>query len=172
MYVFRTTHKAEARTGDRAGKSARADKTPVAAKTGKPQRVAIAERTLQNEVADDMDSLLAHVSLDSSVNLEDFSLVQKSILNFGFPDIAHRSIDELERSDLDAEIVEILRNYEPRLIASTLRVTRDTSIDKSRLQIRYLIRSDLSCRPLDIPVEFIADVDVTTGKMHIGGVNL
>jgi hypothetical protein len=38
MYVFRTTHKAEARTGERAGKPARSDKTPVAAKTGKPQR--------------------------------------------------------------------------------------------------------------------------------------
>jgi type VI secretion system protein ImpF len=172
MFVFRATHKLDARSPGNVNRQllgSNEDAGVALIRSGKPQRVAIAERALQNEVADDMDSLLAHVSFDSSVSLENFSFVQKSILNFGFPDIANRSIDELERSDLDEEIAEILRLYEPRLIASTLRVARDTTIDKAVLQVRYIVRSDLSCRPLDLPVEFIADVDVTTGKIHIGG---
>jgi type VI secretion system protein ImpF len=171
MYVFRSTDKVAARTADPA-QSARAYSPASSGRGGtavRPQRVAIAERALQSEVADDMASLLSHVSFDSSINLTEFSYVQKSILNFGFPDIASRSIDELERADLDGEIGEILKIYEPRLIASTLRVARDASVDKSRLQIRYLVRSDLACRPLNIPVEFVADVDVTTGKIQLAG---
>jgi type VI secretion system protein ImpF len=171
MYVFRSTDKVSARTAELAHSARSYSPAPSdrGATAVKPQRVAIAERALQSEVADDMASLLSHVSLDSSVDLTDFAFVQKSILNFGFPDIANRSIDELERADLDGEICEILKIYEPRLIASTLRVARDASVDKSRLQIRYLVRSDLACRPLNIPVEFVADVDVTTGKIQLAG---
>jgi type VI secretion system protein ImpF len=161
MYVFRSTNR-RSHAGDQ--------DDAAGVRAGKPQRAPITERALQNEVADDLDALLSHVALGASINLADYPAVQGSILNFGFPDIAHRTIDELEGADLDAEITEVLSRYEPRLIAKTLRVVRDASIDKSSLQIRYFVRAELRCEPLDVPVEFIADVDVTTGKLHVGGV--
>ena len=42
--------------------------------------------------------------------------MRKSILNFGFPDIAHRSIDEISVNDVSHEIATVLMNYEPRLL--------------------------------------------------------
>lgn len=169
MYVFRSTDKAAAKSAGFPSRRQATNGTPQSTTSVKPQRVAITEQALQNEVVEDMSALLSHVSFDSSINISDFDLVQKSVLNYGFPDFANRSIDELERADLDGDIVQILKLFEPRLVGSTLRVTRDASIDKSQLQIRYFVRSDLMCRPLNIPVEFIADVDVASGKIHISG---
>ena len=40
-------------------------------------------------------------------------------------------------------------------------------IDPAELKIRYLVHADLLCEPLNVPVEFVADVEVTTGKVHI-----
>ncbi len=168
MFVFRAANAArdarEAKAGP--GSGARV----VAAgdvRTRAPQRVAVTEQTLRREVARDLEVLLNCVSMESSTDLTDFPAVRKSVLNYGFPDIAHRTIDELSAADLDQEIAEILRTFEPRLIASTIRVTRDKSVGDEELRIRYTVHSDLSCEPLNVPLQFFADVDVTTGNIQI-----
>ena len=40
-------------------------------------------------------------------------------------------------------------------------------VDASELQIRFLVRADLKCDPLNVPVEFVADVEVESGKVKI-----
>jgi len=107
------------------------------------------------------------VAMESTIDLTDFPAVRKSILNYGFPDIAHRTIDELEGAGLDAEIEAVLKLYEPRLVAASLRVRRDRNVDRDSLKIRYIVTSDLSCEPLNVPLEFMADIEVTTGKILI-----
>ena len=165
MYVFREAH----RKGD-AKTSARTDVgTSVAPKSRlrSLQRAAITEKALREELSLDLEALMNCVSMDSTVNLTDFPAVSKSILNFGFPDIAHRSIDELAASDIDSEIEAVLRRYEPRLVPGTVRVARDKNIDPAALKIRYLVHGDLMCEPLNVPIDFVADVEVNTGKFRI-----
>ena len=165
MYVFRSTHRAkDAKRPVLSDPSADGTSAPRARMS---QRVAITERALRDEVSRDIESLMNCVAMESTVDLTDFPEVAKSILNYGFPDIAHRSIDELAASDIDGEIVQVIRRFEPRLVASTVRVKRDTSVNSALMKIRYMVDGDLSCEPLNIPVQFIADVEVTTGKFHI-----
>src|SRR5262245_46718585 len=57
-------------------------------------RSAITEPTLRREVSRDLESLMNTIAMESSENLDSFAYVRKSILNYGLPDIAHRSIDE------------------------------------------------------------------------------
>jgi type VI secretion system protein ImpF len=105
--------------------------------------------------------------MESTQDLREFEHVRKSVLNFGFPDIAHRSIDELSLDDVKYEIATVLTSYEPRLVRNTVQVTRDHSVDAADLKVRFIVRADLFCEPLNVPVEFVADVEIDTGKIMI-----
>ncbi|WP_400770862.1 type VI secretion system baseplate subunit TssE [Methylosinus sporium] len=163
MHCFRTAHAAkDMRTNPAVGAWR---PTPTTSRAGR--RVAITESALKDEVAQHVEALLNCVAVDSTIDLERFPRARRSVLNYGFPSIARLTIDELERSGLESEIERTLRSYEPRLIAATLQVTRDRRVDPAELTIRYVVHAELASNPLPLPMEFIADVEVTTGKIQI-----
>ncbi|HEV2046185.1 MAG TPA: GPW/gp25 family protein, partial [Chthoniobacterales bacterium] len=166
MYMFRAAHKAK--------DAMKRPKWQEKVENGLPgtysraaQRVAITEATLRHEVTRDLEALMNCVSIDSTIDLSEFPMVKKSVVNYGFPDIAIRTIDELEVAGLEHDIEKVLCTHEPRLAATSLRIARDRRIDPVELKVRYVVHADLLCEPLNVPVEFIADVEVTTGKIHI-----
>jgi type VI secretion system protein ImpF len=130
-------------------------------------RVAITEPMLRREVARDLDALVNTIALESTQDLEPFEHARRSILNYGLPDIAHRSIDEITVSEIGPEIAASLMHFEPRLIRDTIKVQRDDQVDATELKVRFVVRADLACVPLNVPIEFVADVEVDTGKIVI-----
>jgi len=130
-------------------------------------RAAITEPKLRREIAIDLDGLVNTVNLASSVNLSAFEHVQRSILNHGFPDLANRSIDEHRVDLIREDMIAVLLGYEPRLIRESIAVERDDSLDRAELKVRFLVRADLNCEPLNVPVQFVADLELDTGKMAI-----
>lgn len=130
-------------------------------------RTAITEPVLRAEVARDLGMLMNTINLASIEDLSATPEVRRSILNFGIPDLAHRSLDEGGVGGVSNEIERALIDFEPRLLPQTIHATRDTSVKASDLQIRFHVRADLKCDPVNVPVEFIADVEVETGKVKI-----
>jgi type VI secretion system protein ImpF len=61
----------------------------------------------------------------------------------------------------------VLASHEPRLLRDTVQVTRDSSVDAADLKVRFIVRADLMCEPLNVPIEFVADVEIDTGKIMI-----
>ena len=49
----------------------------------------------------------------------------------------------------------------------SIQVARDSTVDKAELKIRFIVNAELSCEPLNVPVEFIADVEFDSGKILI-----
>jgi type VI secretion system protein ImpF len=107
------------------------------------------------------------VSMESDGEIDEFPEVRKSILNFGCPDIAHRTIDEARLSEIREELEAALMRYEPRLSRESISVSRDESVDRVELRIRYTVHADLFCNPVNVPVEFFADVECDTGKITV-----
>ena len=164
MYVFRSAHEAKDATkkvdlrneaGDRviAGRRLRA-------------RQAITESLLRREVSRDLEALLNTIALESTIDMSDFPYVRKSILNFGIPDVTRRTIDEVGVNDIPEEIRAAIIAYEPRLAAASLHIERDKRVDQAELKVRFIVRADLTCDPVHVPVEFIADV-IDTGKILV-----
>jgi len=164
MHVFRTAHEAKDakrfvdqrnEAGDRiiAGRRLRA-------------RQVITESMLRREVSRDLDALLNTIALDATVDMEHAPYVRKSILNFGIPDIAVRTIDENGVNEIPEEIKTAITNYEPRIAADSLRIARDNEVDSVELKIRFVIRAELVCHPVHVPVEFVADI-VEGGKIIV-----
>jgi type VI secretion system protein ImpF len=138
----------------------------LAGRRASPRHV-ITESLLRREVSQDLGALMNTVNLGSSIDLQEFPKVGHSILNYGIPDLAHRSIDEFTVDDIGREIAAALRDFEPRIVSDTIRVERDHTVRSEALKIRFVVRADLSCTPLDVPVEFVADIQVDTGKISI-----
>jgi type VI secretion system protein ImpF len=131
------------------------------------RRAVITESMLRREVALDLGALMNTIALGSTVDLSAYEHVQRSILNFGLPDIAHRTLGENASQAIPDEIRTALINFEPRLVASSIAVTRDESVDAMELKLRFTVRADLFCDPVNVPVEFMADVELDNGKIVI-----
>jgi type VI secretion system protein ImpF len=164
MHVFRAAHEAkDAKTTiDIRNQSG---ERVLAGRRLRPRHV-ITEPVLRREVYRDVDNLLNSIALESTIDMTDAPYARKSIINFGIPDIAHRTIDEAGVDDIPGEIKEALLNYEPRLAADSVRVTRDTSVDPAELKIRFIVRAELTCDPVHVPVEFVAEV-IEPGKIIV-----
>jgi len=164
MHVFRAAHEAkDARkkvdirneAGDRvlAGRRLRA-------------RQVITESVLRREVSRDLEALLNAIAIESTIDMTATPHARKSILNFGLPDVADRTIDENAVGDIPGEIMAAIVNFEPRLAANSLHVERDMDVDPAELKVRFLCRADLTCDPVHVPVEFVADV-IDAGKIIV-----
>lgn len=156
MHVFRAAHEAKdaakkvdlrTKAGDRiiAGRRLRARQT-------------ITEALLRREVSRDLDALLNTIALESTIDMSEAPDARKSILNFGIPDLTKRTIDEAGVNAIPEEIRAAIVNFEPRLAAASLHIERDTSVDIAELKVRFIVRADLTCDPVQAPVEFIADI--------------
>lgn len=130
-------------------------------------RVAITEPVLRAEVAKDLVSLMNTTNLESSQDLSAVPQVRSSILNYGIPDLVRRSIDEMKVENITKEIEQALTVYEPRLIAQSIRVERDRRVKIGELKVRFTVRADLRCDPVNVPLEFVADVELESGKIKV-----
>jgi type VI secretion system protein ImpF len=164
MHVFRTAH--EAKDAKRVIDQRNAAGERIIAGRRLRARQIINETMLRREVSRDLDVLLNTIALDTTVDMEHAPHVRKSILNFGLPDIALRTIDESSVDKIPDELRNAIANYEPRIAPGSLHIVRDEAIDPAELKIRFLIRGELVCHPLHVPVEFVADI-VESGKIVI-----
>jgi type VI secretion system protein ImpF len=164
MHVFRSAH--EAKDAKRAiDQRNEAGERIIAGRRLRARQV-ITETMLRREVARDLDALLNTIALDATVDLDHAPHVRKSILNFGFPDIALRTIDENRVDQIPDELRAAIANYEPRIATDSLHIARDKEVDPVELKIRFVIRGELVCHPVHVPVEFVADI-VESGKIVI-----
>jgi type VI secretion system protein ImpF len=166
MYAFRAAHAARDATKkidlrDEAGERIIAGRLSVA-------RTPISESLLRREVARDLDSLMNTIAFESAEDLSGLDQVRKSILNYGLPDIAHRSIDEHSVDDIENEIKKALMNFEPRLARDSIRASRDKAVGVEELKVRFLVQAVLYCEPVNVPVEFVADFELDSGSIKVG----
>ena len=130
-------------------------------------RMPISESGLRREVVRDLSNLMNTTNLAAALDLSEAPEVRGSILNYGFPDLAHRSIEENRTNDIAGEIEVALAEFEPRLASNSIQARRDETVNRDELRIRFLVRADLQCQPVNVPVEFVAEIEVDTGKIKI-----
>lgn len=130
-------------------------------------RAATGAVDLQRSVAHDIERLLNAVNFAADTDLGPFPQVRHSVLNHGFADIARLSIDEIGVEALAGEIGLALRRFEPRLAPDSITVQRDTTVDRAELRLRFVVRAEIEAEPLNLPVEFVADLERDTGRVKV-----
>ncbi len=130
-------------------------------------RAPISESELRKLVNSDLVALLNTTNFEAAEDLSSAPEVRSSVLNYGFPDLTHRSIDEAGVDSIAREIETALRAFEPRLAPGSIKARRDDAVTADTLRVRFLVSAELRVYPVNVPAEFVAEVEVDSGKIRI-----
>lgn len=168
MYAFRDA--ARARDARREERIMDATEARVLTERGSVRRRGANEVELKRNLDIDLTNLVNTVCLGSVIDLGEFPQVQRSILNFGVRDISHMTSEAVSASDLAANLRDALISHEPRLIPESLEVSLRSELDEVNQRIAFEVSAEMACRPVDIPLEFVAEIDVGSGKVRLSNI--
>jgi type VI secretion system protein ImpF len=89
------------------------------------------------------------------------------VLNYGFRDLSTVGVREIGSQEIVRSIRQSLLDHEPRLVPETVEVTLDKAEGDARQFLSFSIKADLMGDPVDIPMDFTADVDLGAGKLRM-----
>jgi type VI secretion system protein ImpF len=167
MSVFRRA--AESR--DARGKEVSSDSNPdrVLSNRSIERRDGADDQQLRVNLATDLASLLGTINLESAGDLQGLDHVRSSILNYGMQDMTRFSTSDIENTRLLRDIRKALIDHEPRLIPESVDVRLRSSSEDSRQMVAIDISAEMMAHPIDVPVEFVAELDVGSGKVSLSG---
>ena len=123
---------------------------------------------LRDCVRRDLAWLLNTTYLQATQPLDDHPLVAKSVLNFGLPDLAGRTASTLDAVSLEQAIRKVILDFEPRLVARTLRVK--LVVDDKQMNhnaMSFDIEAELWAQPLPLRLFLRTAVDLETGSIDV-----
>ncbi len=159
MQVFREAHFA----GDSRLEKRRSEVSGRA----QQRRDGVNEAQLRRHLEADLAALLNTIQLGSSVDLNEAPHVKKSIVNYGFRDLSGISVAEIRTPAMIGAIKQSLLDHEPRLVPASLDVQVRQAEGDSRQRLSITVTAELMGDPVDIPLDFDAEVDVGAGKLKM-----
>lgn len=164
MQVFRESYfehdsrKANAATGGGEAKIS---------KRSQQRREGVSENQLRAHLEADLNALLNTIQLGSAVSLDDSPHVKNSIVNYGFRDLSGISAAEINTPKMVDTIRQSLLNFEPRLMSESIDVSVVGGEGNSKQRLTISVSAELMGDPVDIPLDFDAEVDLGAGKLKM-----
>lgn len=93
--------------------------------------------------------------------------VERSVLNFGYRNLAGFTVGELEAADLEREMTAVIRAFEPRIFPETVKVTMDGDVADDHI-LSFIIEGDLWARPIPERLLLKTSLDLDTGRFLVG----
>lgn len=159
MQVFRNSYDA----GDALGSGPEAASGPRSLQ----RRDGLDETTLRRYLETDLNALLNTVELGSTTDLADVPHVAASIANYGFGDLSSVSAADINSPRIKLAIRNSLINHEPRLVRDSIEVEVIEPEGDNRQRLSISVTAELMGDPIDIPLNFDAEVDMAAGKLKM-----
>lgn len=136
------------------------------------RREGVSEAALREHLQADLNSLLNTTRLGSAVDLEGLPEVAKSILNYGMQDLSDLSTQDLATHNVAETVRQTLLTYEPRLVPGSVEVKLSDPRGDARQRLSILVQGELMGDPVDIPLDFDAEVDLGVGKLKMSNLRV
>jgi type VI secretion system protein ImpF len=121
---------------------------------------------LRRSVQRDIAWLLNASNLDREV--KGFDEVEKSVVNFGIPDLAGFTVSSLDIGVLEKTIQQALENFEPRLIKNSIRLQAELDPEKmSHNTLIIDIECDLWAFPAPVELLLRTELDFESGDVSV-----
>lgn len=166
MHVFRAsaesgTSRSEMDFGD-------TGETATDARARRAFRDTVDEAELRRHIALDLESLISTVRLDAIVPMTADSRIARSVVNFGFADLSRASGTSQSRITIAETIRRSLVSFEPRLVPGSVVVETSEADEETTRNNRltFRVQAEIAADPADIPLDFIAEVDLGAGKLR------
>lgn len=131
------------------------------------RRTGTDEGTLRQHLTADLASLMNTINLDAIVDLDDAPYVAKSVINYGFGDMSEMTNSIHAGKQIAALIRETLIEHEPRLIAETIEIQLNHEEQEATQRLSFDVSAEMVATPVDIPLDFVAEVDMGAGKIQM-----
>jgi type VI secretion system protein ImpF len=165
MFAFRDAHDKRDAAKDQ---DVRVDGERVMSERSSLRRRGADEALLKGDLGIDLGNLVDTIDLDSSVDLSDLPYVKRSILNYGLYDLNHLLLTNNSADEVVENLKRALLEHEPRLRAESLVIQRTKKDgDHVHQRIRFNVSAEMLCKPLDIPIEFVAEIDPSSAKVAV-----
>jgi type VI secretion system protein ImpF len=131
-----------------------------------PRLERFTEEALRTTVRRELAWLLNTTNLNSVVDLSPYPHVATSVLNYGVPDLAGRTLSRRVILQRARDIRAAIRTFEPRIDETTLVV--EPSEDRERENATtFLVRGDVRSAVRALPVQFRTDVEADTAAVTV-----
>lgn len=143
------------------------DTEPERRSESRSQRV-LSPQQLRASVQRDLSWLLNAIRLSAVESLEPYPEVERSVLNYGFPDLAGRTASSVDGAALERTLRRVIWEFEPRLIRSSVRVTLTKNPeDLGHNSLCFGIEADLWSDPLPVRLYLRTHIDLEDGKVRV-----
>ncbi|HKE97193.1 MAG TPA: type VI secretion system baseplate subunit TssE [Povalibacter sp.] len=143
------------------------DDAPDAREEGRDKRV-LSLSQLRQSVLRDVGWLLNTVHLQATQDLRAYPAAQSSTVNFGIPDLAGAPAAGRNTQSLERAVREAILNFEPRILADSLKVTvRVEPQQMNRHAMLFIIEGMLWAQPVPISVYLKTELDLETGTVTV-----
>lgn len=123
--------------------------------------------TLKRFLLADLANLMSTVHMEAVEDLDAFPNVRQSILNYGVQDVTKLTREDTRKGDIRKQLKQALLDHEPRLIADTVNVRIQEYQDDTRHTVAFEVEAVMAARPVDVPLEFVAQIDSAEGKVQL-----
>ena len=143
------------------------DNEPESKVESRAQRVLSLNR-LRRSVLRDLAWLLNSGNLATTDDLSEFPQVQNSVINYGVSDLAGVTVTGKNIPAMEREIRQAIINFEPRILAKSLKVRIETDKEKMSIKsVTFKIEGQLWAQPLPIALYLSTDLDLDTGGVSV-----
>jgi len=145
------------------------DDEPTNPKESRTQRL-ISLREYRKGVLEHLSWLLNTSQHPATDGLSEFPEAEKSVLNFGIPEMSGLTSSSIDPLQLKHRIAEAIRQYEPRILPQTLEVSVNVAPDHmTGNAVSFEIRGQLWAQPMPDPLYVKTDMDLETGQFDLKG---
>lgn len=143
-----------------------ADDEPDDKKESREKRV-LSTKQLRMSVIRDLSWLLNSSNREVMGDMDFYTYVRDSVLNYGMPDLSGRVAIGMDINQLEKTLKKTIAFFEPRIIKKTLtvRVIRTEGMD--RTAINFDIEADLWAQPLPLHLYLKTELDLETGEISL-----
>ncbi len=143
------------------------DREPDTNREARDRRVLSVDK-IRDCVIRDLGWLLNTGNLASTQDLSAYPEVQRSVLNYGAPDLAGVPSSLTDVRELEKAIKEAIINFEPRILKDTLRVSIERQSKKfSQAALIFRIQGQMWAQPMPLSLDLRTEVDLDTGAFDV-----
>ena len=133
------------------------------------ERRMLSKARLRECVLRDLTWLFNSLSLDASLDLEQFPCVSTSVLNFGLPSFAGRAIASIDPMQAAEQMRRVVELFEPRLRAVRVWPTQPVHEAKrdTGAVLEFMIDAELWGQPVAQHMEITTRIDTSNGEISV-----